>query len=965
MRTFSVFLRFLTCFLVLATVSVCSSYAQTSATLAGVVTGANDGAPLIGANVVLRTPGDEVVRGASTDVTGAYALANIPPGSYVLEVSYIGYQRRTVPVTLEAGEQRTLDVALPLATSGLETVVVSVSRRQERLLNAPASISVLEAEEFQQQSVTSSVEALQPVAGVDMAQTGIDRREVALRGFNQAFNGATYVLTDYREAAVPSLNVNAFNVMPALPIDLERVEVVRGPGSALYGPGVDAGVVHFFTKDPFDYPGTTVAVSGGQRSYFAGQFRQAGVISEQWGYKFTGQYAQGQDWQLNPNNPADAAEISRYAVFEERSQVGDRPFATVDGKFQLRRDDDYYKYNVNGTLQYRPNDITRITAKGGYGETQGVFQSGVGTLQVNGFGYTYGQLRVRSGGLFGQVFVNRNHNTGDTYILGSGRYTTDESLQWSSQLRYNFLLERLDTDVTVGGDINLLRPRTAGTVTGRFEDQDAIDLYGAYAQSTSTLANWLDLTVAVRGDYDNLQEEVKVSPRAALVFRLNADNTLRATYNRSFSAPGTNSNFLDVRGQTRALGKGFNLAFQGLGAVNGFTFDSFRQNGTVRFSLPGPAFGAQVGIGGLPVAPMYGLVANQAITVNSQGQAQFVGGLFSNLSDQQRALLANIFGFTATNGLVGGATDAAVLGIPDGSARGYRTVNAPSDIPPLQQTETQSMEVGYKGLLGGKLLVSLDGYYEQKKNFIGPLRIESPLAYLQANGLSQDVGGVLGTLFTQTSNTTLNGLLDQLAATGIPRQQAAQLLAGLVGQSLNNTPAAVVQPDQQVLAGSDPQTVGGFLTYRNFGEVQYWGIDAALQYTVTPELDLFTNISYVSDDFFTNEELEETDTSLNVALNAPSFKLKSGFDYMGRSGFSFGLTGRYIQGFPVATGPYVGRVDDYFVMDAYAGYAFQESVPGLKLKVTANNVFDHDHREFVGAPALGRFIIGQLTYTLP
>src|SRR5690606_30844047 len=115
-------------------------------------------------------------------------------------------------------------------------------------------------------------------------------------------SGAAYTMTDYRPAAVPALAVNVYSLMPIPSLDLERIEVVRGPGSALYGAGVDAGVIHFITKDAFNHPGTSLAISGGERSYFSGQLRHAGVINSRIGYKITGAYAQGDDWELGPND---------------------------------------------------------------------------------------------------------------------------------------------------------------------------------------------------------------------------------------------------------------------------------------------------------------------------------------------------------------------------------------------------------------------------------------------------------------------------------------------------------------------------------------------------------------------------------------------------------------------------------------------------------------------------------------
>jgi len=964
--------------------------AQGTATLTGTVVNAQDGSTLIGANVALRElDAPDVVRGGATDTEGTFRFTEVPPGQYVLEVRFVGYQTQQRTLALEAGASRDVTVELPLSTSSLETVVVSASRQQEKVLDAPASISVLQPEEIGRQTSTSTVEAIRSAPGVDVAQTGIDRREVVLRGFNEAFSGATYVLTDYRQAAVPSLAANVHSLMPNMSLDVERIEVVRGPGSALYGPGVDSGVIHYFTKDPFQNPGTSVSVSGGTRQYFSGQFRNAGTFTDNLGWKVTAQYARADEWGLNPDERADSLEIARYRTYQSRDQVPEgRTVATDDfdgdgaDEFQLRREDTYQKLNVNGLLQYRSGDATTISLNGGFSELKSVVQSGIGTLQADGFGYAYGQLRVRSGGFFGQVYLNANESGDDTYVYGSGDEIVDEGLQWNGQLQYDVEVPQIGTQVIAGADADITIPRTEGEILGRNEGDDGIQEYGAYTQTTTDLTGALELTLAGRLDYNNVVEEVQISPRAALVYTATPQNTFRASFNQSFSSPGTNSLFLDIESLRQPLGNNRSLVFQGLGAADGFSFENFENNGTVRFSLPVPGFFKEdVALGALPFYPMHAAVASQTVVQTPDGP-QFVDPVSQRLSQegltpQQQATLATLFGLLAQpqnrsefrigNSPVTTSRSAVQLGIPNDSENGFREVSGPEPIPPLDQTTTQTFEVGYKGVLGGRAVINVDAYYEQKEDFIGPLVVESPLAYLQGQTLTQDAAMGLGQVFDATSNQTVQALLGNLESSGVPPSQVASLLGSIVGSGLNNTPTAVVQPDESILPnGGGSDEVGAMLSYRNFGNVEYWGIDASVQARVTDQFDAFANVSFVSDDFFDNNELDEENTSLSLALNAPSFKAKGGLNYrLSGAGLSFGASSNYVEGFPVETGPYVGDVDSYFLLDAHVGYEFADSIPGLSANLTVKNLLNNEHREFVGAPELGFMLMGRLTYELP
>lgn len=196
-------------------------------TISGTVTDGDGGFPLAGANVYVLNAGGSTLAGTATDLEGMYELPVGTNGTFVVRARFVGFQEGEETVTVSTGQSITLDFILTQAGFELNTVMVTASRRQEKALDAPASISVLNTRDIEASVGTSSVEALRTTTGIDMAQTGVDRREMVLRGFNNAFSGAAYVLTDYRHAAVPSLNLNAYSILPSMNIDIDRIEVVR------------------------------------------------------------------------------------------------------------------------------------------------------------------------------------------------------------------------------------------------------------------------------------------------------------------------------------------------------------------------------------------------------------------------------------------------------------------------------------------------------------------------------------------------------------------------------------------------------------------------------------------------------------------------------------------------------------------------------------------------------------------
>lgn len=916
--------------------------------VSGVVTDASSGEGLPGANVVL----EGTTMGAATDVNGRYEISNVPAGSYVVIVTYIGYQTKRVPnIAVTGGASATANISLDAEALGLNAVTVSASRRPEKTLDAPASVSVVDTLAIRNSVGLSSADALKDVVGVDVARSGVDRQDIVLRGFNNAFSGSAYVLTDYRQAAVPALAVNIHSIMPNISIDLDRVEVVRGPGSALYGPGVDAGVIHYLTQNPFDYPGTTVSISGGERSAMFGSFRTAHILSENVALKLTGQYGQADDWELDPANEQDSVQLSNNA--RERTY-------------------DYKKYNVNGMLQFRLSDDASLTFAGGQSALTANVLTGIGTTGADNFGYRYGQARLQAGRFFLQTYFNQN-DAGDSFVYGTNQMVVDKGRQINVQTQYDFDMTENQSFI-VGADLDNTRPDTEMTIYGRNEENDEINEVGAYLQSLTRLGSKLDLTVALRGDFDNIVEEFQVSPRVGVVFKPNGTNSLRATYNRAFSLPGNNSLFLDILAGAVPRGPMLTpITVRGRGSKDGYewernaNFEPLVGTDLVMRSIA-PGSEGVASPAGLPLNVVYdqvyaGLAAIPTPTLR--------GILLQQGIDLPEAVVGALVQLLSPTATAVGGFSPGDFGILNLSTRAIDPIGKDlSDAPALQHTTTQTYEVGYKGFLGGKVLFAVDGYYTKKENFIGPLTLETPFVTISEDFVADLTAALAGGI---TGNQPL---ADALAANGLTPEAVAGLVVGLAQQNPEflqpGTPIGVISPVENLPAdGALPELL---LFYRNFGEVDFLGLDVALQVFVNERLSLMGNMSFVSDDFFDNEDLGESNDALALALNAPTFKAKLGFSYNVPKSYTVSASGRFTKGFPVLSGPYVGGlpepygdgtggVEDYFLLDVNLGYDMYNVAPGLRVDVSMSNILNNEHRQFVGSPLLGRMVMGRLNYS--
>lgn len=205
------------------------------------------------ANIIL----DGSALGAASDSEGRFVIEKIKPGSYIVIASYMGYSTYKKEITIPyISDSNKLIIFLEPEAIQLDEYVVTASRRRERIEDAPAAISVISKKEIRRESNTNLGDYLKGTKGIDFTQSGIDSYNMTARGFNSSFSSRLLTLTDGRMANVPSLRLTAYNVIPVSFDDVEQIEVVLGPSSALYGPNAHSGVLNIVTSSPLRSQGT-------------------------------------------------------------------------------------------------------------------------------------------------------------------------------------------------------------------------------------------------------------------------------------------------------------------------------------------------------------------------------------------------------------------------------------------------------------------------------------------------------------------------------------------------------------------------------------------------------------------------------------------------------------------------------------------------------------------------------------
>lgn len=890
--------------LMTALLSVAGPLSAQQGSLTGRVTDKESGKPLNGAQVQVLGAGEANAGGVLTSATGQYRFS-LPAGTYSVVVVMVGYETARVNgVSVPASGTGTADIAMTSRAMALNPVVVTVGRgRQEKALDAPAALSVIPEAHIQERAAVTPVEYVKALPGVDVVQTGLTQSNTVTRGFNNVFSGAMLVMEDNRYAFVPSLRFNAYNMIPATPLDVQRIEVVLGPAAALYGPNAAEGVLHIITSSPIDDPGTKISLSGGERSVFQGAFREGVRFNKKAGFKVSGMYFKGNDWVYR-----DSVEVQSARQPGANANVGNRDFNAS-------------RFSGEARLDLRPWDDGEIVFAYGLNElVNSIELTGIGAGQAKNWRYQYGQVRVKKGRLFAQAFINKS-DAGDTYLLRTGQPIVDRSTMSAAQAQYGFNMgSRLD--VITGVDLQRTNPVTDGTINGANENNDQIDQVGGYVHTTTKLSDKVDFVAALRVDHHNRLQNLNYSPRAALVFKPTRNQNFRLTFNRAFSTPTSNNLFLDIVAARIPITStiGYNVRTLGV-PETGLTFNNTCPGGVQNLCMysafaPGqklPANGAALWDGVMVPLALSDPTMQQTIAALGMTPAQF-GAIISNpgASDLSSQLLR----FNQEAGTF----------IPDAG---------PTAVDRMRPTIYNTLEAGYKGVIGDRLSLSVSVYRNAIKDFIGPLRVETPSVFL-------------------TAQSVQTFLVNRMTAVGIPSAVAGQIAAGLAATAAR-IPLGTVAPDQH--ANSDL-----VLTYRNFGNVSLWGSDGGFQYLATDKVSINGSLSWVSKKCFDFNKDGSCSSAVDISLNAPKWKGSFGVRFDDKvSGLEADGRVRYSDGFIMNSGVYIGPVNSYTVFDANVGYQLPWA-SGARVSLTVTNLFNDLHNEFVGAPKIGRLALLKLQY---
>ena len=163
--------------------------------------------------------------------------------------------------------------------------VTSVSKREQKMSQAAAAIFVINQDDIRRSAALNIPDLLRMVPGLDVAQINASTWAISARGFNHQFSDKLLVLIDGRTVYTPSQDGVNWDTLDVPLDDIERIEVIRGPGATVWGANAVNGVINVITKSTTDTQGAFVTAGGGTRNSEFGTAQYGGAFTDRVTYR--------------------------------------------------------------------------------------------------------------------------------------------------------------------------------------------------------------------------------------------------------------------------------------------------------------------------------------------------------------------------------------------------------------------------------------------------------------------------------------------------------------------------------------------------------------------------------------------------------------------------------------------------------------------------------------------------------
>jgi outer membrane receptor protein involved in Fe transport len=417
-----------------------------------------------------------------------------------------------------------------------EQVVVTASKVEQQLVNAPATVSVVTTDVIQSSPATNYAELLRSVPGMNVTQTSARDFNLNMRGASGTLATSQLALIDGRSLYLDFFGFVAWDFLPVNPNELRQIEVIRGPASAVWGANALTGVVNFITKTPREMAGDSFTLgvgtfgrdvtgrdqNNGALWYLNGTHAQA--VNDRWSYKVSAG-AFTQDALPRPaGNIANAAQTPYPSFANQGTQQ-----PKLDGRVD---------YDGGGGAY-------RLSVSAGFAGTEGIIHTGIGPFDMDpGTALGYGQVRYTRGAMRVNFFTNiLNGDATSLLTVGAN----------GQPIPFEFNTNTYDTEF---GNVSTVANRHVLSYGGNFRYQ-VFDLsiaprgddrreVGGYFQDEIFLNDQFRFVLGFRADNLSVLDGTKFNPRTAFIYKPKPEHAVRVSFNKAFRAPSLINNFLQT-----------------------------------------------------------------------------------------------------------------------------------------------------------------------------------------------------------------------------------------------------------------------------------------------------------------------------------------------------------------------------------------------------------------------------------
>jgi outer membrane receptor protein involved in Fe transport len=458
-----------------------------------------------------------------------------------------------------------------------EVVVVTASKVESTLINAPATMSVVTNETINNSAAQNYGDLLRSVPGVNVIQTSARDINLASRQATGTLENTQLALLDGRSIYLDFFGMVLWDFVPNNAAEIKQIEVVRGPASAVWGANALSGVVNIITKSPREAAGNNLAFTGGMFSRDAGSqagegsgksFGVSGSIArapnDHWSYKIAAGYF---------NSDAFSRPVGQIPVIADPRVAGAQcSVSTLPNGIQVGTGRDcvgggFYPldgqpsspgqfgttFQNSGTSQPKVDirvdqDMSngaRITYGVGFAGTEGIVHTGIGPFDIQSGSYmSYGKINFSKGALKINLFANLVDAEAPNLLLPDPLTGAPLQLNFKTQ---TYDIELGHSKVIAGKHIlsyggNARRNNFDITITPNSEDRNE---FGAYFQD-EIFFDRFRFAIGGRVDkFGNIDDPV-FSPRVSAMFKPAQAHSFRISYNKAFRSPSTINNFLEA-----------------------------------------------------------------------------------------------------------------------------------------------------------------------------------------------------------------------------------------------------------------------------------------------------------------------------------------------------------------------------------------------------------------------------------